>query len=228
MGAFYSKNHNTTTAVSKKKPPEVNDIDRTVLDLKNARDRLQKYRKKLEYDKEQLLERAKVAKLAGNQTTALNLLKLRKYKQIQYDNCEEQLLNILKLVETIDSKRNDTQVLDAMKAGKDTLKRLHEETTVDDVIQLFDEINEQHDIEQEINTIIMQNVPTTGIDESELEQELLDMMSPPTAQQEQQQQPTPSLPVVPDTPLLPQVPATTLPEPSVPISNREEPVAIPS
>jgi predicted metalloprotease len=37
------------------------------------------------------------------------------------------------MVETIDSKQNDSAILQAMAIGKDTLKKMHEETTVEDV-----------------------------------------------------------------------------------------------
>ena len=118
MGAFSSK-----SAAPKK--VEVTAIDRTMLDLKNARDRLQRYRKKLEQDEAKLLVRAAQAKQAGRTETALGLLRLRKFKQQQATDCENQLLNVMQMVETIDSKQNDQQLLAAMAAGKDTLKLMH-------------------------------------------------------------------------------------------------------
>lgn len=229
MGAFSSKGTNKPVPAPKVAPPVVNDIDRTILDLKNSRDRLLRYKKKLEIDDNKLLQRAKDAKLAKQDKTAIQILRLRKYKQIQYNTCEEQLLNILKLVETIDSKRNDAVILDAMKAGKNTLKLMHEETTVDDVLNLFDEINEQHDIENEISNIISNSVPTLSNDiELELEQELNDMMMSMKPQVVVDDE-TKLLPVVPDTPLLPQVPNTLLPEPEVisATTNAEERIAVP-
>ena len=69
MGAFSSK------ATAPKKV-EVTAIDRAMLDLKNARDRLQRYRKKLEHDDAKLLQRAAQAKQTGRKETALGLLRL--------------------------------------------------------------------------------------------------------------------------------------------------------
>lgn len=228
MGSFSSKS--TTT---KNKVVIVNDIDRTVLDLKNARDRLQRYRKKLEQDDAKLIEQAQRAKSCGNTTTALNLLRLRKYKKIQTTQCEDQLLNILKLVETIDSKRNDTVLLNAMTAGKDMLKKLHEETTVDDIMKLMDEITEEHVLEEEINNLIVQNstnmTNTLSIqDEEDIEQELLAMMK---TEDTATTVVLDDLPAVPNVPLLPQVPTTQLPQPPIAESattTTTERIAVPS
>ena len=163
-------------ALSKKsapKKPEITEIDRAVLDLKNARDRLQKYRIKLENDEARLVQQARIARDAGNKERALGILRLRKYKQSQAATCEDQLLNVLKMVETIDSKQNESKLLSALAAGKDSLKKMHEETTVDDVLNLMDEIKEEIEVENEI-TEILSAVPTLSAAEEEaVEAELL-------------------------------------------------------
>ena len=151
-----------------KKParPQISDIDRAVLDLKNARDRLHKYRKKLQQDDARLVAQAKKARDAGKKQQALGLLRLRKYKEAQATNCEHQLLSIEQMVGTIDSKQNEKQVLSAMAAGKDTLKLMHEETTVDDVLDLMDAVREEIEVEQEINQIL-DGVPTLSAADEE-------------------------------------------------------------
>lgn len=152
MGGLSSKPKKVAT-------PQISDIDRATLDLKNARDRLHRYRKKLEHDDAKLVMQAKKARDAGKKQQALGLLRLRKYKQAQATNCENQLLNVLQMVETIDSKQNEKQVLSALAAGKDTLKKIHEERTVDDVLDLMDAVREEIEVEQEINQIL-EGVPT--------------------------------------------------------------------
>ena len=197
MGAFSSK----------PKKVEVTAVDRTILDLKNARDRLQRYRKKLEEDDAKLLQRAADAKQKGRKETALGLLRLRKFKQVQASNCEDQLLNVLKMLETIDSKQNEAALLAAMSAGKDTLKRMHEETTVDDVLKLMDEIQETHETEKEINDIL-QTVPHLSVaDEEVVEAELAALEAEMNGAQVE----------------LPQVPTTKLPEIQTPVTNATTP-----
>lgn len=182
----------------------ITDRDRAMLDLKNARDRLHRYRTKLLLDDEKLIEKAKCAKAAKQTTVALNLMRLHHYKQQQYENCNNQLLNILQMVETIDSKQNDLAVIQAMKAGKQTLQQMHEEISIDSLLQLMDEIQEQHDTEQEISDILQQNIPQLAnlIDEEEVAAELEALQASMVME---------SLPEAPTDSLVPEAPTHALP-----------------
>lgn len=212
MGSLTSKEAAPppTTARKRGPPPAISAADRATLDLKNARDRLQKYKTRLETDDARITARARKAKAEGNTKAALNLLKIRKLKTREVETIEAQLLNVMQMVQTIDSKQNEVRVLAAMKEGKDTLQRMHEETTVDDVLNLMDEIQEQHELEQEMNDILVgANVSSLTLeDDAEIEAELEALMgiTPATKQVEDQ------LPVAPDTQPLPQAPSTKLPE----------------
>ena len=179
MGGSLSSSSSTTTA-KKKRPPggTISATDRAMLDLKNARDRLHKYKNKLEQDEGRIVARAKQAKAEGKTKAALNLLKIRKMKLNEVETVEGQLLNVMQMVQTIDSKQNDTQVLAAMKIGKDTLQRMHEETTVDDILNLMDEIQEQNELEREMNDILMGGPSSLSVeDEAAVEAELEALMS---------------------------------------------------
>jgi charged multivesicular body protein 6 len=222
MGGFSSK-----SASANKKPPTgtgtISSVDRAVLDLKNARDRLSRYKKKLELDEAKLVARAKREKEAGRTKTALNLLRLRKIKHNEVDLVEGQLLNVLQMVGTIDSKQNEAQVLEALKTGKDTLQKMHEETTVDDVLDLMDQIQEQNEVEREISDILAGTPTSLSVqDEAAVEAELEALIQ----EQEQQQEPT-TLPMAPQTKLpdhLPVAPNTDLPA----IAEPEKKVAVAS
>ena len=214
MGGSFSKSSKKAAAAK----PVVTAIDRTVLDLKNARDRLQRYRAKLEQDDAKLVLQARKARDAGKKDRALGLLRLRKYKQAQASSCEDQLLNVMQMVETIGSKQNENAVLEAMAAGKDTLKKMHEETTVDDVLNLMDEIREEAEVEQEISDIL-QGVPSLApADEEAVEAELEAMMA------EMNGETTINLPEAPTGKLTP----ITQPEKTPVQATPEERVAVPA
>ncbi|OEU19814.1 Snf7-domain-containing protein [Fragilariopsis cylindrus CCMP1102] len=217
-----SDNNNATTTTTTKKKPEISATDRATLDLKNARDKLQRYKMKLEQDDIRIVSRAKKAKVDGNTKAALNLLKVRKMKTREVESVEQQLLNVLQMVQTINSKQNEVQVLQAMKEGKDTLQKMHEETTVEDVLTLMDDIQEQNELENEINDILQNSPQSLSIaDEEAVEAELeaLMMMGVGLDQQEKNSPITTTtpekeqqLPIAPDTQPLPQAPSTKLPE----------------
>jgi charged multivesicular body protein 6 len=163
MGGYSSKpkpDANVAVAVEQpKRKIQITSVDRAILDLKNARDKLHQYRIRLLIDDEKLMNKIKIAKQKNQISYALQLLKLHHYKQQQYENCNQQLLNILQMVQTIDSTQNDLSIINAMKVGKESLQQLQNEISLDNLIQLMDDINEQHQTEQEINDILQQNIP---------------------------------------------------------------------
>jgi charged multivesicular body protein 6 len=217
MGGIFS---NSEAKKQPRRPPggSISDLDRAVLDLKNARDRLTRYKQKLQQDKTKLLQRAKEAKERGDTQRALGLLRLRRYKEREMENVEGQLLTVLQMVGTIDSKQNEKELLAALKTGKDALAKMHQETTIEDILTLMDEVQEQNEIESEINHIL-KDVPSLSTeDEQAVEAEL-------AALQESLQEPL-ELPQVPITKLSEaQAPAPKVPSKGIPETRR---VAVPS
>lgn len=172
-GRFSSSGHEDK---KKKQPPggNVTNIDRAVLDLKNSRDRLTRYKTKLDKDNEKLFNRAKALNKDGKKTAAIHLLKLRKFKIKEMERVESQLLTVFQMVEQIQSKENEMEVMAAMKTGKNALNKMHEEMSIDDVLQLMDEVQEANEVENQINEIIGQGAADalTSEEESEVEAEL--------------------------------------------------------
>jgi hypothetical protein len=186
----------------------ISATDRAILDLKNARDRLMKYKTNLERDEKKLLLRAKELHTQGQKNMALQLLKLRHFKLNEVDQVEKQLLNVLQLVETINSTQNEHEVLRAMKTGKDTLERMHQEITVDHVLELMDDIREQHQIESEISTLI--GGAFTALDDSEIEADMVALEK--ELQEEAKIQQQSQIELEKENLQLPDVPTTKLPE----------------
>lgn len=152
----------------------MSSIDRAVLDLKNSRDRLTRYKTKLDKDNEKLFIRAKALNKDGKKTAAIQLLKLRKFKIKEAERVESQLLTVFQMVEQIQSKENEMEVMTAMKSGKNALNKMHEEMSIDDVLQLMDEVQEANEVESQINEIMGQGAADalTSEEESEVEAEL--------------------------------------------------------
>ena len=201
MGGIFS----SSPSSNKPKGGSISDVDRAVLDLKNARDRLTRYRVKLERDEAKLLQRAKEAKDAGQTQRALGLLRLRRYKQTELQNVEGQLLTVLQMVGTIDSKQNEQELLAALKTGKDALQKMHQETTIDDVLELMDQVQHENQVEEEINSIL-QDVPSLSIEDEEAVKAELEAL------QKSMQEPLE----------LPHVPSNKLPETKEPIPTKNQ------
>jgi charged multivesicular body protein 6 len=215
MGAFCSAQINKTSTLQRPIDPKlstsatISATDRAILDLKNARDRLTKYKTNLEQDEKKLLIRAKEIHAQGQKNMARQLLKLRHFKLNEVDQVEKQLLNVLQLVETIHSTQNEHEVLRAMKTGKDALERMHQEITVDQVLELMEDIKEQHQIESEISTLI--GGAFTALDDSEIEADMaaLEKELQEEAKIQQQHQ---EMELEEENLQLPDVPTTKLPD----------------
>jgi charged multivesicular body protein 6 len=205
MGAFSSKSNAAQTSAAANK---ISSVDRTMLDMKNTRDRLYRYRSQLERDRERLLQQAQAQKLLNNKTRALGLLRLKKYKQTLLDSVEEQLFTLQQIMSTIDSKQNEQQLLTVLKAGKDCLKELHSQFNVDQVLDLMSEVQETLETEQEINQILSQ-VPELSPDQEEDAQAELDALM-----KEMIAETPDNLPQVPSDKPLPDAPTTKLPDAS--------------
>ncbi|GKY91079.1 hypothetical protein MPSEU_000080700 [Mayamaea pseudoterrestris] len=205
MGAFTSR---AAESVPKASLAKISSVDRTMLDLKNTRDRLYKYRTQLERDKERLLQQALLQKHLDNKTRALGLLRLKKYKQTLLDSVEEQLLTLHQIMSTIDSKQNEHQLLTVLAAGKDCLKELNEQFNVDQVLDLMDEVKESVDMEREISDILAQTPELTAEQEEDAQLELNVLMMELEGDENVAEQ----LPEVPTDQPLPSVPTHKLPE----------------
>ena len=109
------------------------------------------------------------------------------------------------------AKENENEVLASLKSGKEALARLHSEMSVDDVIQLMEEVEDEIEVEREINDILAQGAGLDGLDEEALEQELLELVGGEVEVEEKAK--------VPD---MPAAPTDKLPDASVPEVALEE------
>lgn len=202
MGGVFSTSSRSNKSDKAKGPPAkggtISPTDRAILDLKNSRDRLSRYKKKLDADEDKLLERAKVFQKEGNKSMALGLMKLRKHKILEASNVEGQLLKILQMVDTIVGKENEMEIVKSMKEGKNALEQLHKEMSVDDVLQLVEDINDQTEVEREINDILSQGAGLSSADESAVEEELAALEK---QMEEEGKDTSATLPVAPSNPL---------------------------
>jgi len=177
MGSLFSKQRDPDK--SKKRlsqgDGEVSDKDKAVLELKNARDRLKKYRKQLEKDSLMLTEQAKKLIAMKQKGRALLLLKLRRSRETEATKLDKELLSILEMISNVEWEYANMEVLKALKLGNAALNKLHQEMSVDDVVELLEQTNEAIEVENRINEVFASQFDTL-IDNGELERELAELM----------------------------------------------------
>lgn len=133
------KSNHPPPAINKSK---VTDKDRAILELKNARDKLQKFRKKLDGECTKIHEKARCFVREGQKERALVLLKLRKFKMKEADTVEAQLLTVLQMIDDVEWTSMNVEVMNAIQAGNVALKKMHEEMSLDDVEAILEESKE--------------------------------------------------------------------------------------
>lgn len=185
MGLIFGKQRHTVgvkkTEVRlavKNKNVAVTSKDKAILDLKNARDRLKKYKKRLESESDKLYNQAKILAKSNHDKRALLVLKLRKHKIAAADNIDSQLISVFQMIEDIEWESTNIQVMEALRSGTKSLNELHEEMSADDVEAILSDTNDAIDVENQINSLLADQGRL--LDDTELEAELNSLLQSST------------------------------------------------
>uniref|UniRef100_A0AAV1T4W7 Charged multivesicular body protein 6 n=1 Tax=Peronospora matthiolae TaxID=2874970 RepID=A0AAV1T4W7_9STRA len=168
MGSFVTKYklHSSSTAAggadSRTIPSgvraQITSKDKAILDLKNARDRLRRYQTRLDIEAKLLHESAKKLLQAGKRDRAKLALKLKKYKEQQMQQADENLMQVLEMLDTVEWETRQLQVFEGLKAGNSILNAIHKEMTVEALEELMLETEEARTMANEISKIIGGNL----------------------------------------------------------------------
>ena len=147
----------------------VNEKDRAMLDLKRARDKLRKYRGKLDRDCDNLSSKARDLVQSGKNDKALFILKLRKFKVKEAENVEGQLSRVLTMIETINWEDQNQMVLQALQSGTKALNKMHDEMPLDMVDSILEDNDEALQRQESISEAFKSSLDEA--DNAELESE---------------------------------------------------------
>ncbi|CAJ1081354.1 charged multivesicular body protein 6-like [Xyrichtys novacula] len=138
----------------KKKQTRVTEQDRAVLQLKQQRDKLRQYQKKinLQLEKERLL--AKQLLKDGKKDKALLLLKKKRYRDQLLEKAENQIGNLERLVQDLEFAQIEKKVIDGLKVGNDCLKKMHEVMSIEEVERIMDETQDAIEYQRQIDDML--------------------------------------------------------------------------
>ena len=202
----------------------VTDKDRAVLELKLVAGDIKKYQKGLGVSCDELMQRAKalVSASKSNESRALGLLRLRKYKMDQSVRLDAQLANVLRMIDEMEFAEINKEVFINLKAGTRALKAMNEALPLEEVERIMSECDDAVEAERQIADAL--GVGSLGfLDAADIERELAEFTGVAI-------NPAPiALPPVPNTPILPLpvpadrpvVPATQEPQPQPQLEQRE-------
>lgn len=161
MGIFFAK---------KKPPSRVTEQDKAILELKQTRDKIKQYQRRIEQslEKERLLAKKLVQN--GQKDRALLLLRKKKYQEQVLSKTDVQLERLMVMVHDIEFAQVELRVIDGLKVGNAALKKLNDLLSIDEIEKVMDETREGIEKQKEINEVLAGEL--TDEDEGEVEAEL--------------------------------------------------------
>ncbi|XP_051925510.1 charged multivesicular body protein 6 [Hippocampus zosterae] len=139
---------------AKKKQSRVTEQDKAVLQLKQQRDKLRQYQKKIgmQLEKERLL--AKQLLKDGKKDKALLLLKKKRYQDQLLDKTDNQISNLERMVQDLEFAQIEKKVLDGLRVGNECLKKMHEVMSIEEVERILDETQDAVEYQRQIDEML--------------------------------------------------------------------------
>lgn len=128
--------------------------DKAILQLKQQRDKLRQYQKKINLRLETDRQLAKRLLHEGKREKALLLLKKKRYQENLLDKTDNQISNLETMVQELEFAQIEKKVLDGLKVGNECLKKMHEVMSIEEVERIMDETQDAIEYQQRIDEIL--------------------------------------------------------------------------
>ncbi|KAM9780160.1 charged multivesicular body protein 6-like [Neosynchiropus ocellatus] len=138
----------------KTQPSRITEQDIAVLQLKQQRDKLRQYQKKINLQLEKERQLAKELLKNGKKEKALLLLKKKRYQDQLLDKTENQISNLEQMVQDIEFMQVEMKVVEGLKVGNECLKRMHEIMSIEDVERIMEETQDAVEYQKQIDELL--------------------------------------------------------------------------
>ncbi|KAM8824696.1 charged multivesicular body protein 6-like [Synchiropus picturatus] len=138
----------------KTQPSRITEQDIAVLQLKQQRDKLKQYQKKINLQLEKERQLAKELLKNGKKEKALLLLKKKRYQDQLLDKTENQISNLEQMVQDIEFMQVEMKVVEGLKVGNECLKRMHEIMSIEDVERIMEETQDAIEYQKQIDELL--------------------------------------------------------------------------
>lgn len=145
MGVLFGKH---------KKVSRVTEQDKAILQLKQQRDKIKQYQKKILGNLENERQLAQKLLHEGRKEKAMLLLKKKRFMEQMLEKTDGQLTNLERMVHDIEYAQIEIQVVEGLKVGNESLKKLHEVLSVEAIETLLDETQEGIEKQKEIDDLL--------------------------------------------------------------------------
>ncbi|KAJ6036093.1 hypothetical protein N7540_000372 [Penicillium herquei] len=146
-------------------------VNRAILDLKNQRDKLKQYRKRITVLTDRETEIAKECLAQNDRRRALLALRRKKYQESLLDKTDGQLAQLEQLASQVEFALVQKDVLFGLQQGTEVLKAINKEMGgIEAVERLMGETEEARAYQEEISQMLEGNL--SNQDEDDVEEEL--------------------------------------------------------
>lgn len=153
--------------------PKITAQDRAIYQLKQQRDKLKQYQRKLDHVIARQTELARDALKRNQPERAKVYLRSKKQQESTIAKTYEQLGNLEHLIGTIEFKLIEKDVVQGLTIGSDVLKRLNTEMSVERIDKLLDTVDEENMKAAEILDMLgMTGLSLSNGEENEVDEEL--------------------------------------------------------
>uniref|UniRef100_A0A8C0W3U2 Charged multivesicular body protein 6 n=1 Tax=Castor canadensis TaxID=51338 RepID=A0A8C0W3U2_CASCN len=135
----------------RKKQSRVTEQDKAILQLKQQRDKLRQYQKRVTQQLER--ERALARQLLrdGRKERAKLLLKKKRYREQLLDRTENQISSLEAMVQSIEFTQIEMKVMEGLQVGNECLNKMHQ---VEEVERILDETQEAVEYQRQIDELL--------------------------------------------------------------------------
>uniref|UniRef100_G3MPG8 Protein-sorting related protein n=1 Tax=Amblyomma maculatum TaxID=34609 RepID=G3MPG8_AMBMU len=137
-----------------KKVSRVTEQDKAILQLKQQRDKIKQYQKKILVSLENERQLARKLLHDGRKERAKLLLRKKRFMEQMLDKTDGQLTNLERLVHDIEYAQIEIQVVEGLKVGNESLKKLHQVLCVEEIEKIMDETHEGIEKQKEIDDLL--------------------------------------------------------------------------
>ncbi|ODV81778.1 uncharacterized protein CANTADRAFT_3851 [Suhomyces tanzawaensis NRRL Y-17324] len=209
--------------------PKITAQDKAIFQLKQQRDKLKQYQKRLSLVIDRQSQLARDAIRNKQPERAKFYLKAKKQQQATISKTYGQLDNLEGLIGTIEFKLIEKDVIYGLQQGNEVLKLLNSKMSVDKIDKVLDDLEDERLRVDEVSDALGMGSGLTTGEENEVDEEferLQRELDPQAASKEHSQDKTkdPVLPEVPKDQILPEVPKKT-PQQLEPERKAYEPLA---
>jgi len=152
MGNLFGKKQSSKPATPK--TSRVTEQDKAILQLKQQRDKLKQYQKKINVQLEKDREVARSLLREGKKDKAKLILRKKKFQESLLTKTDGQLENIEQLVHDLEFAQVEQEVVKGLQVGNASLKKMHELLSLEDVERIMDETQEGIEKQREIDDIL--------------------------------------------------------------------------